>query len=105
MADRVIDSSPRSSWERSTYARVHVGLGVSALHQWWVRHGVLRPDEGHERPGDGDPLRAAAPRDVAVLDARQTAEPAPRFSPGGAGNGVPPGRVRARVVPRDRRED
>src|SRR3954464_1122644 len=59
------------------YARVHAGLGVPALHQWWIRDGLLRPAQGDERTGDGDPLRPAAPGHVPVLHAREVAQPAP----------------------------
>src|SRR5687768_14448543 len=87
------------------YARVHAGLGVSALHQWWIGYGLLRADQGDEWPGDGDPVRPSAAGHVAVFHARETAEPARGVATGVAGDRVPAGRVRTRVVPGDRLAD
>ena len=68
------------------YARLHVGLGISPLHQWWTGHRLLWPDQGDERAGDRDLVRAAEAGDVTVFDARQIAEPARGFTAGCAGD-------------------
>src|SRR3954453_5095751 len=43
------------SEKSEAYARLHVGLGISPLHQWWTGHRLLWPDQGDERAGDRDP--------------------------------------------------
>ncbi len=81
-----------SSLEKSeSYARLHVGMGISPLHQWWTGYRLLWPDQGDERAGDRDPVRTAEAGDLTVLDAREAAEPARGFAVGVAGHGISAG--------------